>query len=138
MKRVINSAQNESTPILVTPTAPSKKPSPPGLSLSIDSPTSLNLSNIDKSSEGNHSRLERQNAVDGTPEKLAEEVANMSNLSIVDAIDRNTSQLHEMFGNLTRHVNEIEQEVRTMKRLDNNQAEKDENEQMEMEDTPMQ
>ena len=132
--------QNASTPVLLTPSAPSKKPSPPGLSLSTDSPTSLDLSNIEKASEGNQSRLERQNAIDGTPEKISEEVANMSNLSIVDAIDRNTSQLHAMFGDLvgdlSRHVNDvIEQEIGRMKRLDNNPAEKDKKEKGK--DTPM-
>ena len=102
--RVANSAKNESTPVLLPPSAPSKKRSPTGTSVSVDNASTLNLSNIEKDTEGNKSRLERQDAVDGSPTKDNEEVVNMSNLSIVDALDRNTSQLHAMFSDLSRQV----------------------------------
>ena len=84
----------------------------------LDSPTVLNLSNIERSSEQNRSRLERQNAIEESPAKVDAELADMSNLSIVEALNHNTNQLHTMFGNLSRHVNDIEQNIGRYNRIE--------------------
>ena len=104
--------------MLAPPAAPSKQPTPSAATSGpTQSPTALNLSGIERSvDEGrrsaNGNRLERQNATIESPPR------NTSTLdeSLISAIDRNTSQLVEMFDNLSNHVNEIERRI--------NQAEK--------------
>ena len=113
---------------MVPPSAPSRSSTftaaTPGQA---QSPMSFNLSNIERSAEerprrglnGSHLRLERQNATIESPVQSAAE----SEESLIEAIDRNTSQLREMFGNLSRHVNEIERRIDQSEKPSNSDAE---------------
>ena len=55
-------------------------------------------------------RLERQNATIESPQRADTSTASVND-SIVDALERNTSQLREMFSNLSQHVEEIERKM---------------------------
>ena len=113
--------------MLETPLAPTKKPSVnPAVAQEQLSPTALNLSNIERNTEerpsnsfnGSQLRLERQNAVMESPVRSPDRM-NDSNAALVDAIERNTSQLREMFDNLSHHVDEIEKRINQSENPDN-------------------
>ena len=111
---------NFSTPVLSPPSAPVKAantsavqgpraddiidPTPFGLG------SGLNISDIERPSRsfnGSDLRLERQNAFELSPERPT----SPSNADLVDAIERNTLQLREMFGNLSQHVDDLEKRI---------------------------
>ena len=115
---------NESTPVLSPPPAPAKPScSSAPLVESVDngrtninqSPLALDLSgierdNINRSSRslnGSHLRLERQDAIAMSPDRPT----SPSNEEIVSAIETNTRQLREMFGNLARQMDEVEKRM---------------------------
>ena len=114
-------ATNNSTP-LVPPAAPTKSSTTAARelvanqSLSVASPTALDLSNIAteerpaRPGNGSMLRLERQNATIESPQRADTSTASVND-SIVDALERNTSQLREMFSNLSQHVEEIERKM---------------------------
>ena len=117
-------ATNASTPmVLDPPPAPVKDTSALGESFfdrnnSLhQSPLALDLSNIERSADErrstsfNNHRLERQNALVGSPEPHGGRYNDNSNDAIVDAIERNTSQLRMMFNDLSQHVDEIERRI---------------------------
>ena len=113
---------------MVPPSAPSR----PTANTSVvsgpaQSPLGLDLSNIERPADerprrglnGSHLRLERQNATIESPTHNT----SVSDASLIEAIDRNTSQLREMFGDLSRHVNEIERRIDQSEKTPDSDAE---------------